>query len=97
MLKLTAALTQAISAYYRLDPCSPSLITSYLDKTGEWYFSIVRYKRKFGLGKIVVINGKGKEYTEGLKQLATDWMQSIGNSTVERELVRLQTILAEKP
>ena len=97
MLKLTAALTQAISAYYRLDPSAPSLITAYLNKTGEWYFSIVRYTRRFGFGKTVVINGKGTDYTEGLKTLAFNWMQSIGNATVEPELVRLQKILAEKP
>jgi hypothetical protein len=103
MLKLTAALNQAISSYYRSDPCAPSLISSFLPakkataKHGEWYFSIVRYTLKFGRGKYVVINGKGHDYVEGLKALASDWLLSIGNTTNTNELVRLQKILLEKP
>jgi len=102
MLKLTAALNQAISSYYRQDPCSPSLISSFLPARkstphGQWYFSIVRYTLKFGQGKCVVINGKGGDYVEGLKSLASDWLQSIGNNSTTPELVRLQKILLEKP
>lgn len=103
MLKLTAALNQAISSYYRSDPCSPSLISSFLPTKkstamhGEWYFSIVRYTRKFGLGKQVVTNGKGTDYVEGLKAIASNWLQAIGNNNSTRDLVRLQKILLEKP
>jgi hypothetical protein len=97
MLKLTASLNQAISQYYLNDPSSPSLITSYLPKNGEWYFSIVRYSHKFGGGKYLVLNGKGRDYVEGLKELATNWLQSIGNVTSSAELSRLQKILSEKP
>jgi len=97
MLKLTAALNQAISDYYRNDPCSPSLITSYLPKNGEWYFSIVRYARKFGMGKYLVLNGKGLDYVEGLKALSTNWLQSIGNVNNSPELSRLQKIVLENP
>jgi hypothetical protein len=97
MLKLTAALNQAISHYYRNDPSTPSLISSYLPKKGEWYFSIVRYSRKFGTGKIVVLSNKGSDYVEGLRTLAANWMQSIGNVNTGRELARLQKILAVKP
>ena len=97
MLKLTAALNQAISSYYRNDYSAPSLITSYLPKKGEWYFSIVRYSLKFGQGKFVVMNGKGVDYTEGLLALASNWLQSIGNASATPELTRLSKIVSEKP
>lgn len=45
----------------------------------------------------MVINGKGSDYVEGLKTLASNWLQSIGNNNSTSELVRLQKILLEKP
>jgi hypothetical protein len=95
MLKLTAALNQAISAYYQNDLSAPSLITSYIAKTGEWYFSIARYSRRFGAGKYIVVNGKGKDYTEGLKALASDWLRYIGGPSKHSDVKRLQKILNE--
>lgn len=45
----------------------------------------------------MVLNGKGNDYVEGLKTLATDWSKSIGNVVSSPELARLGKIIAEKP
>lgn len=67
-------LIQGVSAYYRADPTTPSVILSHLP-SGKYYASIRRYESSYGRDGKVLVSATEESLGEVIKTLARKWLE----------------------
>jgi len=76
MLKTYAALCQSVTKFYETDPTTAGVITSWLPDKQKWYFSVVRFRQRYGRNKQVVCSAMSDHFDRGLKTVAKKWLDA---------------------